>query len=308
MRSARDVPGTPMPSWKALERAGRVGHDGVRARRHRQLTVTGLGRRIEIRGIVQGVGFRPWVYRLATEQGVAGHVRNDAAGVTIEAFGPEEALDAFVAPARDVGAAGRRRSASCARRRFRLQSIDTFSIVQSAERHRAARLHSARSCHLCRMPVGDLRSGGPALPLSVHQLHELRAALHDRARRAVRPAGDDDGGVPDVRRPASASTTMSATGDSTRSRTPVRSAARGWRCVRPDGTRRRRRRSDRRRGRRARRRGVIVAIKGLGGFHLACDATSPDAVATAARAQAARREAVRRHGRDLAEAERAGRR
>jgi Hydrogenase maturation factor len=58
--------------------------------------VTRLGRRIEIRGIVQGVGFRPWVYRLATEHGLAGRVRNDAAGVTIEAFGPESALDVFV--------------------------------------------------------------------------------------------------------------------------------------------------------------------------------------------------------------------
>ena len=55
-----------------------------------------LGRRIRIRGIVQGVGFRPWVYRLATEEGIVGRVRNDAAGVTIEAFGHGRALDQFV--------------------------------------------------------------------------------------------------------------------------------------------------------------------------------------------------------------------
>lgn len=55
-----------------------------------------LGRRIEIRGIVQGVGFRPWVFRLAGEHGLGGWVRNDAAGVTIEAFGSAPALDAFV--------------------------------------------------------------------------------------------------------------------------------------------------------------------------------------------------------------------
>ena len=46
-----------------------------------------IGRRIDIRGTVQGVGFRPWVYRLAHELGVHGRVRNDARGVTIEAFG-----------------------------------------------------------------------------------------------------------------------------------------------------------------------------------------------------------------------------
>ncbi len=55
------------------------------------------GRRIQIRGTVQGVGFRPWVYRLASEEGIGGRVRNGTGGVTIEAFGPPPALDAFVA-------------------------------------------------------------------------------------------------------------------------------------------------------------------------------------------------------------------
>jgi len=54
-----------------------------------------VGRRIEIRGVVQGVGFRPWVYRLATEGGLAGRVRNDESGVTVDAFGSEDALDLF---------------------------------------------------------------------------------------------------------------------------------------------------------------------------------------------------------------------
>ena len=54
------------------------------------------GRRIEISGTVQGVGFRPWVYRLARSAGLAGSVRNDSQGVTIEAFGPESSIDRFV--------------------------------------------------------------------------------------------------------------------------------------------------------------------------------------------------------------------
>lgn len=57
---------------------------------------TGLGCRIEVRGTVQGVGFRPWVVRLAREEGVGGRVWNDAAGVRIEAFGPAEALETFL--------------------------------------------------------------------------------------------------------------------------------------------------------------------------------------------------------------------
>ncbi len=54
------------------------------------------GRRIEVHGTVQGVGYRPWVYRLAREEGVSGRVRNDSRGVTIEAFGSAAALDAFL--------------------------------------------------------------------------------------------------------------------------------------------------------------------------------------------------------------------
>ncbi len=48
-----------------------------------------------ITGQVQGVGFRPFVYRLATEMGLAGTVRNDPAGVTVEASGPAAVLDSF---------------------------------------------------------------------------------------------------------------------------------------------------------------------------------------------------------------------
>lgn len=54
------------------------------------------GRRIEVRGTVQGVGFRPWVYRLARATGVTGHVGNDAEGVTIDAFADAAILEAFV--------------------------------------------------------------------------------------------------------------------------------------------------------------------------------------------------------------------
>ena len=56
--------------------------------------VTGL--RIEIRGTVQGVGFRPWVYRVARELGVGGKVRNHAAGVTVEAWASPAVLDELV--------------------------------------------------------------------------------------------------------------------------------------------------------------------------------------------------------------------
>jgi hydrogenase maturation protein HypF len=46
-----------------------------------------------VRGRVQGVGFRPFVWRLAMDAGLKGHVLNDGAGVTIAAWGTHEALD-----------------------------------------------------------------------------------------------------------------------------------------------------------------------------------------------------------------------
>ena len=52
-------------------------------------------RRFVIGGIVQGVGFRPFVYGLARRHGLGGFVLNDASGVVVEAEGPAGSLDAF---------------------------------------------------------------------------------------------------------------------------------------------------------------------------------------------------------------------
>ncbi len=67
------------------------------------MTATPSPRRINIRviGIVQGVGFRPHVYRLATELALVGWVRNDARGVEIEVQGAEDALRDMVRRVKD---------------------------------------------------------------------------------------------------------------------------------------------------------------------------------------------------------------
>lgn len=66
---------------------------------------------IRVRGVVQGVGFRPFVFRLAETNGLTGWVLNGPEGVNIHVEGAERALDSFVAelkaqppPAADITA------------------------------------------------------------------------------------------------------------------------------------------------------------------------------------------------------------
>src|SRR3954469_5327829 len=68
-------------------------------------TVSGTGsvaRALHIRGIVQGVGFRPHVFRLARAHGLTGWVLNGGDGVRIHVEGAADAIDAFVAELRSA--------------------------------------------------------------------------------------------------------------------------------------------------------------------------------------------------------------
>ena len=51
---------------------------------------------IQVAGIVQGVGFRPYVHRLATDRNLGGNISNTPAGVTIEIQGPPDLVEDFV--------------------------------------------------------------------------------------------------------------------------------------------------------------------------------------------------------------------
>ena len=51
--------------------------------------------RYRIEGQVQGVGFRPFVYRLAHQVGVGGSIRNDSRGVVIDVQGDDDRLARF---------------------------------------------------------------------------------------------------------------------------------------------------------------------------------------------------------------------
>ena len=50
---------------------------------------------LAVRGVVQGVGFRPFVFRLASEENLSGFIGNSTGGVTIEIEGPSARVEAF---------------------------------------------------------------------------------------------------------------------------------------------------------------------------------------------------------------------
>ena len=58
----------------------------------------------------------------------------------------------------------------------------------------------ARPCHVRRLPAGIQRPAEPAVPLSLHQLHQLRTPLHHRARHSLRSCCHDHGRVSALRR------------------------------------------------------------------------------------------------------------
>ena len=51
---------------------------------------------IHIRGIVQGVGFRPFIHKLVRERDLRGTIKNTSSGVELELEGEREALERFV--------------------------------------------------------------------------------------------------------------------------------------------------------------------------------------------------------------------
>jgi len=55
-----------------------------------------IGKRIHVNGIVQGVGFRPYVYGLAIQNNLTGWVRNTSSGVDIEVNGPPPGIETFL--------------------------------------------------------------------------------------------------------------------------------------------------------------------------------------------------------------------
>jgi hydrogenase maturation protein HypF len=233
------------------------------------------GRRIEIRGTVQGVGFRPWVYHLAREEGIAGRVRNDAEGVTIEAFGPERALTSFlrrleasVPPAARIDA--------LSTRPIPAEPTEGFVILGSrgAGERQVSIPPDLATCPRClrevfdpadrryRYPFTNCTACGPRFTIA-------RDVPYDRARTTMAafemcPACRREYASPEDRRFHAQPNACPTCGPRLRLCAPTGAVI----LTDPLSA-----------ASAALREGDILAVKGLGGFHLACDATSPAAVA-----------------------------
>ena len=182
--------------------------------------------RARVEGTVQGVGFRPYVYRLAGELGVAGHVLNDSRGVVVEVEAPAGDRRALPRPPLRRGAAARHRRARhlrAARGARRARLLDP----RQPGRRGAARGGDARQRHLRGLPGRGVRPGRPPLPLPVHELHELRARASRSCATSRTTARTPRWPASRCAPPAAPSTTTRRTAASTPSRTPARSAARG---------------------------------------------------------------------------------
>jgi hydrogenase maturation protein HypF len=258
-------------------------------------------RRISVRGVVQGVGFRPFVFRLAERHGIAGWVLNGERGVEIHAEGNADALAGFEAellaappPAAQI--------ASCEAQLAAVEGCAGFAILRSA-RVGSPTVRVSPDLPVCAACLAELddpsdrRAGYPYLNCTDcgPRFSIVLGLPYDRPRTTMK----DWPLCPDCARE------YEDPHDRRFHAQPVACPACGprFRLLRADG-------SDAAPGAdpiaaaaAALRAGEIVATKGIGGYHLACDARQSGAVA-ALRARKFRKErpfAVM--VRDMAEAE-----
>jgi hydrogenase maturation protein HypF len=230
---------------------------------------------LEIRGTVQGVGFRPWVFRVALEEQLTGRVFNHSHGVTIEAFGPPQALGRFEERLRhEAPPAARIESVDAGAIPF--EGIGAFLIVESradAER-RVSIPPDLATCDDCLREVLDPADRRHLYPFTNctncgPRFTIVRDVPYDRpattmAALRMCPACQAEYDDPANRRfhaqpnacPACGPrlSLLAPSGETLATPDPIAETAR------------------------ALREGGIVAVKGIGGFHLACDATSDAAV------------------------------
>lgn len=239
------------------------------------MTVTAT--HVRIKGLVQGVGFRPFVWHLAREEGLTGHVLNDADGVLAEIFGAVDRQQRFLARLRRE-----------APPLSEIVSVETavlaepfgpppqdFQIVESVEGPAATGIvPDAATCPACLADIFDLanRRHGYAFTNCTHcgpRLSIMKSIPYDRASTSMAafkmcpecqseyddPADRRFHAQPNACPACGPQLWAEAEGMQIETTDPIR-----WAASRLAA-------------------GEIIALKGLGGFHLAVDATNDAAIA-----------------------------
>lgn len=233
-------------------------------------------RRIQIRGAVQGVGFRPFIYRLATDLGLAGAVWNGPEGLTIEVEGIHSRLDIFLRRVeRERPTHGVIDRIDCTR--LAPTGADRFEIRESdlAGAREAWVLPDLATCADCLKEIFDPRNRRYRYPFTNctrcgPRFSIIEALPYDRAHTAMRRfplcagcrAEYDD---PSDRRFHAEAIVCPACGPSLQLWD-----GKGKQIASDD--------SALREAAETIRIGKIVAVKGLGGFHLIVDARNKEAV------------------------------
>ncbi len=234
---------------------------------------------IRVRGRVQGVGFRPAVHRLASELGLAGEVHNDAEGVLVRASGPAPSLRSFVERMeREPPPLARIEAVES--RPYVGELGPGFHIVESAAG--AARTQiapDAAVCDACASEVVDPLARRFRYPFTActhcgPRLSVVTGVPYDRARTTLSPFPlcpecAAEYGDPGDRRFHAEATACHRCGPRARL---VRLDGRAFAFEQASTL------DDVDAARGLIQRGEIVAIKGLGGYHLACDATRSEVV------------------------------
>jgi hydrogenase maturation protein HypF len=231
--------------------------------------------RVGVRGVVQGVGFRPFVYRLAHAEGVRGWVLNGPAGVSLHAEGAAEAVDRFLERLRSEAPAAAT-VASCEVTPAAVEGLARFEIRHSEERGAPTARISPDLC-VCEACASEMREAGDHRFGYAYinctncgpRYSIIRDLPYDRATTTMR-AWDlcarcaEQYADPLDRRFHAQPVACPACG-------PGYRLVAGGRTLCRDGEAIARAAS-------MLREGGIVAVKGIGGYHLACDARNPGAV------------------------------
>lgn len=234
-----------------------------------------MGRRYHVTGVVQGVGFRPFVHRLATRHGLAGSVRNESGAVYIEVEGPPAALEAFgAALSRDAPSLARIDSVRA--EPFEPSGTRGFRVLES--RSTPGRLPVSPDvaiCDACRDELLDPQNRRFRYPFITctdcgPRYTVIESMPYDRERTSMRefpqcPECEREYAEPADRRFHSETNSCAACGP------------RLW-LVGSNGGPAREGDAALEEAASLLEGGAVVAIRGLGGYHLACDATSETAV------------------------------